>query len=50
MYIGEGSSKREVSPRAGQPIPCMKTSSMKKKRKVAVIGDSLLRGMEVPMH
>lgn len=37
------------SPRACHSPPCLRTSSTKKKRRVIVVGDSLLRGTEGPI-
>ena len=45
----DGSSLLEVLPRLSWPTPCIKTASIKKKRWVIVIGDSLLRGTEGPI-
>ena len=45
----DGSSSLEVSPRLSRSTPCIKTASIKKKRRVVVIGDSLLRGTEGPI-
>ncbi|KAK4826596.1 hypothetical protein QYF61_010358 [Mycteria americana] len=41
-----GSSSLEVWLRLSRPTPCVKTASIKKKRQVILIGDSLLKGTE----
>ena len=45
----DGSSSLEVSPRLSRPTPCVKTASIKKKRRVIAIRDSLLKGTEGPI-
>ena len=42
--VGEGPSRG--LPRVSQSAPCIMTAPVKKKRRVIVIGDSLLRGTE----
>ncbi|KAK4818826.1 LOW QUALITY PROTEIN: hypothetical protein QYF61_019863 [Mycteria americana] len=44
----DGSSSLEVLPRLSRTTPCIKTASIKKKRRVIVIGDSLLKGTQGP--
>lgn len=44
--VDEGPSRLEWLPRTSQTIPSIVTTSTKKKRRVAVIDDSLLRGTE----
>ena len=39
----------EGPPRPGHSRPCIKTSSKKNPRKVIVVGDSILRGVEGPI-
>ena len=46
----DASCSLKVSPRLRQAKPCVKTASIKKKRWVTVIGDSLLRGREGPIY
>lgn len=46
--VDEDPSRFEGFLRARQHTPHIKTSSIKKKRRVVVIGDSLLRGMDGP--
>ncbi|GAB0181413.1 hypothetical protein GRJ2_000606600 [Grus japonensis] len=48
-YVDDGPSTLEVSPRSERPTPCIVTTSMRKKRRVIVVGDSRLRGTEGPM-
>lgn len=45
----KGPSPPEVLPRPERPIPHIKTSSTRKKRRVVVVCDSLLRGAEGPI-
>jgi len=45
--VGEGPSGG--LPRTSQSASCVTTASTKKKRRVIVIGDSLLRGMDSPI-
>lgn len=47
--VDEDPSRLEGLSRAGQANPHIKTYSIKKIRRVVVIGDSLLRGMEDPV-
>lgn len=46
----DGSSYLEVSPKSNQTTHCIKTFSVKNKRQVIVIGDSLLKGAEPTME
>jgi len=45
----DGSSRLEESPRLSQPMPCIKTTSIKTDRWVIFVEDSLLRGEEGPI-
>jgi len=45
--VGEGPSRG--LPRTSQSAPCVMTAPAKKKRRVVVIGDSLLKGTEGPI-
>lgn len=47
--VDDGLSTSEVFPRAERPTPRIMTTSMRKKRLVIVVGDSLLRGTEGPI-
>jgi len=47
--VGEGEAPSRGLPRRGQTAPHVTTASAKKKRRVIVIGDSLLRGTEGPI-
>lgn len=44
---GEDLPRRE--PKARQSPPCLETASVRRERKVVVVGDSLVRGTEGPM-
>jgi len=44
--VGEGEASSRGLPRTSQTAPRITTASAKKKRRVIVIGDSLLRGTE----
>jgi len=41
--VGEGAAPSRGLPRTSHSAPCITTASAKKKRRVIVIGDSLLR-------
>lgn len=43
--VGESLSMQERLPRASQAVPCI-TTTIRKKRRVVIIGNSLLRGTE----
>jgi len=47
--VGEGEAPSRGLPRTSQSAPRITTASAKKKRRVIVIGDSLLRGTEGPI-
>lgn len=47
--VDDGPPTPEVLPRSERPTPCITTNSMRKKRRVIVVGDSLLRGTEGPI-
>jgi len=47
--VGEGEAPSRGLPRTSQTAPRITTASTKKKRRVIVIGDSLLRGTEGPI-
>ena len=47
--VGEGEAPSRGLPRMSQTAPRITTASTKKKRRVIVIGDSLLRGTEGPI-
>jgi len=46
--VGEGEDPSRGLPRTSQRAPRITTASTKKKRRVIVIGDSLLRGTDLP--
>ena len=47
--MGDGPSAPEVLPRSERPILHIMTTSMRRKKRVIVVGDSLLRGTEGPL-
>jgi len=47
--VGEGEAPARGLPRMSQTAPCITTASAKKKSRIIVIGDSLLRGTEDPI-
>lgn len=47
--VGEGTAGIVGPPEATPPVPCIKTSTANRKRRVAVAGDSPLRGTEASM-
>ena len=47
--VDDGPSTPEVLPESERPIPCIPTTSTRKKRWVIVVDDSLLRGTEGPL-
>ena len=44
--VDDGPSTPEVLPRSERPTPCIKTTSTRKKRRLIVVGGSLLRETE----
>lgn len=47
--VGEGPAGTVGPPEATPPVPCIKTSTANRKRRVAVAGDSPLRGTEASL-
>ena len=49
MDVGESPSVQERLPKASQSAPCFATTSVRRKRRAVIIGDSLLRGTKGPI-
>ena len=47
--VGESPSVQERLPKASQSAPCFATTSVRRKRRAVIIGDSLLRGTKGPI-